>query len=223
MTSNLYAQNQDNALSTKEKSSGWALLFNGKDLAGWTTAKGETPDTDWKVEEGILSLKPDNKQHLDLITVEEFSDFDLQVDFKLTEGANSGIKYFFTSYDVGGWLGPEYQIIDNNKHPDAKLGLNGNRQLGTLYDILPLTKKVEIKVGEWNRARIVAKGTSVKHYVNGKEVLSYDRNSPAFDQARKSSKFKDTQPAFGTIQKGHILLQDHGDLVFFKNIKIKTL
>lgn len=221
-SSAVYAQ--DNSLTPQEKASGWQLLFNGKDLSGWSSPKGTALDTDWKVENGVLSLnETGTKTHLDMISVDEYSDFDLRVDFKLTEGANSGIKYFFTRYNEGGWLGMEFQIIDNAQHPDAKLGRNGNRQLSALYDMIPVTKKVVVKVGEWNHARIVSKGSQVTHYLNGQEVLRYDRKSPAFEQARQLSKFKEAKPAFGSVSKGHILLQDHGDIVYFKNVKIKAL
>lgn len=223
LTGTTYGQDQDNTLTAQEKAAGWTLLFNGKNLDGWTSQTGQDPQTDWNVADGILSIKPENKKHLDMITTAEYSDFDLRVDFKLTEGANSGIKYFFVKYDTGGWLGMEYQIIDNLQHPDAKLGRDGNRQLGTLYDMLPLAKKTEVNVGEWSHARIVAKGSKVTHYVNGQEVLSFDRKSTDFEKARLLSKFIDAKPAFGSVSKGHIMLQDHGDVVFFKNVKIKTL
>lgn len=216
------AQNQDNVLTESEKAAGWKLLFNGKNLEGWTTVEQKVPpEEDWKAERGMLFIRPENEKHRDIISIEKYGDFDLQVDFKLTEGANSGIKYFFSPYDEGGWLGMEYQIIDNKRHPDAKLGQNGNRQQSTLYDILPTAKKIEIQIDEWNHARIVAKGTLVTHYLNGQEVLRFDRKSTTFNQARLLSKFKDVSPPFGSVNSGHILLQDHGDVVYFKNIKIK--
>ena len=216
-------QTHNNVLTAQEKADGWQLLFNGNDLNGWKTTRDDSPDADWQVIDGVLSIRPENKNHRDIISEKQYSDFDLRVDFKITEGANSGIKYFFTNYEEGGWLGPEYQIIDNLNHPDAKLGIHGNRQLSALYDLLPVTHKVEIRVGEWNQARIVAKGSKVTHYLNGQEVLAFDRKSPEFEQARALSKFKDVKPNFGSVNEGHILLQDHGDVVFFKNIKIKSL
>jgi len=223
LASTSYGQSQDNTLTAKEKSAGWELLFNGQNLGGWISPGGKSLDASWRVENGILSLNPASKQHQDIISEREYIDFDLRVDFKLTEGANSGIKYFFTRYDEGGWLGMEYQIIDNDRHADAKLGRNGDRQLSTLYDMLPVTKKVAVKVGEWNHARIVSKGSKVTHYLNGQEVLSFDRKSAEFEKARQLSKFKDAKPAFGSVNKGHIMLQDHGDVVYFKNVKIKAL
>ncbi len=178
----------------------------------------------WKVEEGVLSVKSREKERGgDIITKEEYADFELSVDFRITEGANSGIKYFFTRYEEGGWLGLEYQLLDDANHPDAKEGRDGNRLQGTLYDMFPLEQKLENNVGQWNTARIVAKGSSVTHYLNGVKILSFDRTSDRFFEAWKLSKYKDSKPAFGQVKSGHILLQDHGDEVFFKNIKIRLL
>jgi hypothetical protein len=221
----LSALAQENALSKKEVSQGWKLLFDGKSMGGWTAVgKNDPPATGWVIEDGILSTRKVGDEHgSDLITKDEYASFDLSVDFKLAAGGNSGIKYLFTKYEQGGWLGLEYQILDNLKHPDAKMGRNGNRLQATLYDMLPLDSRVENRVGEWNRARIVVRGSKVVHYLNGVKVLSFDRNSAAYKEAWKASKYKDSQPAFGQVQKGHILLQDHGDAVSFRNIKIKAL
>jgi hypothetical protein len=221
----LLAQEKPNTILPKEERQGWKLLFNGKNLEGWTAVgKNEPPASGWVIEDGILMNKKVGDEHgNDIITKDEYADFDLSVDFKLSEGGNSGIKYLFTKYDQGGWLGLEYQILDNVKHPDAKNGRNGNRLQATLYDLLPLQKQVENRVGLWNHARIVVKGSKVTHYLNGVKVLSFDRNSAAYKEAWKLSKFKDSQPPFGAVKKGHILLQDHGDQVAFKNIKIKTV
>ena len=112
--------------------------------------------------------KQGDKRGGDIITRDQYSDFDLKVDFRITKGANSGIKYFFTKYEKGGWLGLEYQILDDENHPDAKLGRDGNRLEGGLYDMLPTSPKQVNPIGEWNQARIVAKGTKVTHYLNGK-------------------------------------------------------
>ncbi|WP_106829983.1 3-keto-disaccharide hydrolase [Parabacteroides pacaensis] len=216
---------QDNVLSKKEVKQGWILLFNGTDLNGWTSVGKTTPPAHgWMVDKGVLTVqKEGNKRGGDIITTEQYSDFELVVDFKLTKGANSGIKYFFTRYAKGGWLGLEYQIIDDENHPDAKLGRNGNRKLATLYDMFPAPKTSPKPVGEWNRARIVSKGTKVEHYLNGKKVLSFDRASKEYKDALSKSKYKESSPSFGEVEKGHILLQDHGDVVSFKNIKIREL
>lgn len=221
----IYSQN--NQLTSQEKQDGWVLLFNGKNLEGWTSVGKDTPPSfGWVIEDdGALSVrKQGDKRGGDIITREQYSDFDLRVEFRISKGANSGIKYFFTKYDKGGWLGLEYQIIDNENHPDAKLGRDGNRREGTLYDMLPTNASEVINpVGEWNQARIVAKGTKVTHYLNGEKILTFDRSSESYKKAWEMSKYKNCEPMFGAVKEGHILLQDHGDVVSFRNIKIKVL
>ncbi|RHR58186.1 DUF1080 domain-containing protein [Parabacteroides sp. AF17-28] len=222
-TGNIYSQ--DNQLTAKEKKEGWVLLFNGKNLDGWTSVGKDTPPAfGWVVEDGILNVrKQGDKRGGDIITRDQYSDFDLKVDFRITKGANSGIKYFFTKYEKGGWLGLEYQILDDENHPDAKLGRDGNRLEGGLYDMLPTSPKQVNPIGEWNQARIVAKGTKVTHYLNGKKILSFDRSSEQYKKAWQLSKYKNSKPMFGDVKEGHILLQDHGDEVSFRNVKIKVL
>lgn len=216
---------QENQLTEKERKEGWKLLFNGMNLDGWTSVGKETPPSfGWVVEDGILTVrKQAGKRGGDIITKEQYSDFDLKVDFRITEGANSGIKYFFTRYEKGGWLGLEYQILDDENHPDAKLGRDGNRLEGGLYDMLPTSPKKVNPIGQWNQARIVAKGSKVTHYLNGKKILTFDRKSEAYKKAWQLSKYKNCQPMFGDVEAGYILLQDHGDVVSFRNIKIKVL
>jgi len=215
---------QNNTLTEKEKTQGWKLLFNGSSLDGWTSVGKDTPPAaGWVIDNGVLTVKKDGEQRGgDMITKEQFSDFELVVDFKVTSGANSGIKYFFTKYEKGGWLGLEYQVIDDDTHPDAKLGRDGNRRQAGLYDMFAPTKNMDKPVGEWNRARIVAKGAKVDHYLNGKKTLSFDRKSKAYREAYALSKYNGSIPMFGDVEQGHILLQDHGDAVSFRNIKIRT-
>ena len=133
---------QDNVLNKKESEQGWQLLFNGENLDGWTSVGKETPPTlGWEIRDGVLTVKKEgDKRGGDIITREKYSNFDLKIDFRITEGANSGIKYFFTKYEKGGWLGLEYQVLDDNNHPDAKLGRNGNRHQAGLYDMFPPDK-----------------------------------------------------------------------------------
>jgi hypothetical protein len=217
---------QNNELTDKEIKEGWHLLFNGENLEGWTSVGKESPPlSGWNVENGILTVKKEGeKRGGDIITRTQYSDFDFKVEFRITEGANSGIKYFFTRYEKGGWLGLEYQILDDNNHPDAKMGRNGNRLQAGLYDMFPPDKsKKDSPIGEWNEARIVAKGSKVTHYLNGKKVLSFDRKSKEYKEAVKQSKYKDCVPMFGDVKQGHILLQDHGNIVSFRNIKIRNL
>jgi hypothetical protein len=162
----------------------------------------------------------------DIITVEQYSNFELFVDFKITPGANSGIKIFVDpeiNKGPGSSIGLEYQILDDALHPDAKLGKNGNRTLGSLYDLYPPDpNKRPNPVGEWNTAYILSRGGHVEHWLNGMKILTYERFTPEFRERVQESKFK-KWPGFGELHQGHILLQDHGDGVSFRNIKIRIL
>lgn len=199
----------------------WKSLFDGKTLNGWRMAqKDSAPGAGWKAENGVLSFDPSIPHGSDIITTGSFKDFDLHVDFKISEGGNSGIKYFLLPNTS---LGCEFQVLDDSKHPDAKLGINGNRKTGALYDLMPPGPNKKYKpAGEWNTARIVVKGNHVEHWLNGQKILEYERGSEAFKKAIAQSKFKTTQ-GFATTTNSPILLQAHGDKVFYRNIKIKEL
>ena len=217
-----------NTISPNEAKEGWTLLWDGKTTDGWRGAKLSTfPAKGWKIEDGILKVMKsggaESANGGDIVTTRKYKNFILKVDFKITEGANSGIKYFFTKYEKGGWLGLEYQIMDDENHPDGKLGRDGNRLEGGLYDMFPTSAKKVNPIGEWNQARIVAKGSKVTHYLNGKKILTFDRSSQLYKETWQLSKYKNCQPMFGDVEKGHILLQDHGDVVSFKNVKIRKL
>lgn len=229
---------RDNTLSKREKAEGWKLLWDGKSTSGWRGAKLETfPARGWETKDGVLSVMPTGGQEAaaggDIVTVARYGDFELLVDFRITEGANSGIKVFCqpdldpvtgtgAKAGTGSAIGLEFQILDDERHPDAKLGRDGNRTLGSLYDLMPASDfKRPNPIGEWNTARIVSKGGHVEHWLNGRKVLEYDRTSATFKEAVSLSKFKSI-PGFGAWADGHILLQDHGDRVSFKNIKIRT-
>lgn len=220
----LFAQERMNVLSEKEKKQGWVLLFNGENLNGWT-AVGKTtpPDKGWVVENGtIITNKGGTARGGDLITKDEYGEFDFCFEYKLSKGANSGVKYFFYKYGDS-WLGNEYQAIDEEFHPD-RATMKGVHKTAALYDLFEVTgKRLIYPHNEWNKGRVVAKGNKVTHYLNGKKVLTYDRKSPKYNEAVKQSKFKDAKPVFGTVEKGYILLQDHQDEVYFRNIKIKDL
>ena len=205
---------------TKAKD-GWQSLFDGRSLNGWRQAQKDTaPDAGWSAAHGELSFDPAKEHGTDIITNRCFSNFELSLDFKVSEGGNSGIKYFLLPNTS---LGCEFQLIDDNKHPDAALGINGNRKTGALYDILPASADKPYKgAGVWNTARIVVKGDHVEHWLNGAKILEYQRGSDAFKQAIAQSKFKTTN-GFAAATASPILLQAHGDRVSFRDIKIKEL
>lgn len=217
----------DNTLTPKEQKEGWKLLWDGKTKNGWKSIKGgPVPATGWTIENGTLSIADNNNKSSvgDIITDRKYKNFELSVDFLYTDGANSGIKYFITEDKSGKTvnIGCEYQILDDLLHPDAKLGHDGNRRLGALYDIMPAQIKTPVKAGEWNTARIVVNGNHVTHYLNGKKILEYERGSEQWKEGVARSKFNN-RADFGMAKEGYILLQDHGKKVSFKNIKIKEL
>ncbi|NML22647.1 DUF1080 domain-containing protein [Pseudoflavitalea sp. G-6-1-2] len=221
-----------NTLTEYEKKSGWKLLFDGKTTNGWKGAyKPGFPEKGWEVKDGELRvLGSDGKESTnggDIVTLDQYSAFDISWDFKLTTGANSGLKYFVTlsENNKGSAIGLEYQMLDDKVHPDAKLGRDGNRTLASLYDLITAVKPERFvkQPGNWNTARlIVYPNNHVEHYLNGLKVLEYDRGSEAFRQLVALSKYK-VWPNFGEAPKGHILLQDHGDAVSFRSIKIRKL
>ena len=207
--------------SVSKLKKGWVSLFDGKTLNGWRQAsKDAAPDHAWFVEKGVLTFDPAKGHGTDIVTTKTFKDFDLSLQFKVSEGGNSGIKYFIFPNSS---LGCEYQIIDDSKHTDAALGINGNRKTGSFYDVMPASTKKKYKpAGEWNTARIVAIGQHVEHWLNGAKVVEFDRDSEDFKKAIAQSKFKTTK-GFGQATTTPILLQAHGDKVSFRNIKIKAL
>jgi len=207
------------ALTKKEIKQGWVLLFDGKTSAGWKNYRGNPfPEKGWIIENGVLTTEPAGKGG-DIITEEQFSNFELSLEFRVTKGANSGIKYFILP---GSNLGCEYQILDDETHPDAKLGKPGTRLQGGLYDVIPPKDKKDKPIGEWNQARIISKGNHVEHWLNGKKIVEFERGSDAFKALVAESKFKDNEK-WSTPAQTPILLQDHGDVVSFRNIKIRKL
>ena len=228
-----------NALTPVQKEEGWKLLWDGKSSEGWRGAKlNGFPEIGWSMENGLLKVeKGDGGESThggDIVTIKKYKDFVLEVDFKITEGANSGIKYFVDpdlNTGVGSAIGCEFQILDDKNHPDAKMGIAGNRTLGSLYDLIKAdallygqdnASKRFNGIGTWNRARIEVKGSHVAHYLNGIKIVEYERGTQMWKALVAYSKYANW-PAFGEAESGHILLQDHGDEVVFKNIKILEL
>ena len=227
----LIRNNLPNNLDAEEKAQGWRLLWDGKSTKGWRGADSAAfPAKGWNTANGELAVVSKGGGG-DIMTDEEFGAFELQMEFKVSAGANSGIFYYLTSpHDAasGAPLGLEYQILDDEHHPDAKNGIDGNRTLASLYDIYPrgtLRTNVGIapKIDAWQHARIVARADgSVEHWLNGVKVLEFNRKSDDYKAHVASSKFKAT-PGFGAADQGRILLQDHGDAVAYRSIKIRRL
>ncbi|HEY0273439.1 MAG TPA: DUF1080 domain-containing protein [Chitinophaga sp.] len=224
------AQNQ---LTAQEKKDGFKLLWDGKTTNGWRRAfSKDFPTHGWEIKNGVLTVLPSNGGEEggggDIVTVDRYSAFELRFEFKLTEGANSGVKYFVTEAENTGGksaIGLEYQLLDDERHPDAKLGRNGDRTLSSLYDLIPRKNiPAAIKpIGEWNEGRIIVRPDNhVEHWLNGYKMVEYERGSAAYRQLVAISKYKDWK-AFGEAKSGHILLQDHGNQVSFRNIRIKIL
>ncbi len=224
-----------NTLTEYEKRKGWRLLWDGKTTKGWRGAKLDRfPDKGWTIEDGVLTVHEsggDESAHGgDIITTDTYSQFELIVDFKITKGANSGIKYFVDpelNKGTGSAIGLEYQILDDANHPDAKNGIASNRTVASLYDMIPAENlstpgrgKGFRGIGQWNRARIIVKNDHVEHWLNENKVVEYQRGNQIFRALVAYSKYKKWKN-FGVIPEGHILLQDHGNTVHFRNIKIR--
>ena len=212
------------ATTTTTADGGWVQLFDGKDLKGWRGyKKPDASETRWKVENGMLTINSngagDTKGQRDLITDATYEQFDLRWEWKISQGGNSGVKYFVLE-DENSAIGHEYQVIDDERHPDAKIG--PHRQTAAFYDVFPAHDRPLKPAGEWNTSEVIVKGKHVTHILNGKTVLEYDLESPELKAAIAKSKFKDVA-RFGKLQPGHILVQDHGDQVWYRKIEIKNL
>jgi Domain of Unknown Function (DUF1080) len=221
-----------NTLSDQEKKNEVSLLWDGKTTEGWRGAyKDKFPDKGWEIKDGEFRVLPATGAEAgnggDIVTQKEYGAVDFQFEFKISEGANSGIKYFVTEKENNGMsaIGLEYQILDDERHPDAKLGAVGNRTLGSLYDLIPSLKiqRGLRPIGAWNQGRIVIfPDNRIEHWLNGYKVVDYQRGTPIYYALVARSKYA-TWENFGMAPTGHILLQDHGHAVAFRSIKIKTL
>ena len=214
-----------NQLTPQEKADGWKLLFDGKTTQGWHTFKKQTfPDKGWVVENGwlhCLGLGGGNKGGGEIISDGEFKDFELQWEWKLVRGGNSGVKYFVLETRKEA-LGHEYQMIDDERTPDAVKG-GGKHLTASFYDVLPPAIHAPLKApGEINASRIIVRGNHVEHWLNSVKVLEYECGSEKVKAAVAASKFKNV-PGFGDPVRGHLLLQDHNSEVWFRNVRIREL
>lgn len=192
-------------------------IFNGKDLSGWKSATGGAPGAGWKIEEGGVLHRADKGG--DIISDKEYADFELEFDWKISKGGNCGVKYRVRKTSAG-WIGAEYQVLDDAGHPNGKVP---DTSAASLYEVVPPDKDKELKpVGEWNHSKVIAKGNILEHYLNGKLVLKADTSSKEWAEMKKDSKFAKIE-GFAEAGPGHILIQDHGDEAWFKDIKIREL
>ena len=218
-----------NSLSIEETNNGWQLLFDGKSTNGWHKYGNQTIGKAWKVADGNLYLDAASKKDWqtaeggDIVTTEEFENFHLKLDWKISPNGNSGIIFFVhedsTKFKNTYNTGPEMQVLDNNGHPDAKII---KHRAGDLYDLISVSKETVKPVGEWNTAEIKSDNGDLRFFLNGEQVVNTTMWNDAWRTMIAGSKFK-SMPGFGTYKKGKIALQDHGDNVWYRNIKIRKL
>jgi hypothetical protein len=200
--------------------SGWRPLFNGTDLSGWRGYKGAPAPTKWRVENGAITLGAEGRDG-DIVTADEFENFELQLEWKISEGGNSGIIYFVREVEGAEQTystGPEMQVLDDARHPDGKLP---SHRAGALYDLLPASKAAAAPVGTWNKVRIISRNGRIEHWLNGRKVVATRYGDEGWRRLVAGSKFK-AMPHFAKLPRGRIALQDHGDRVWYRNIRIRT-
>jgi Domain of Unknown Function (DUF1080) len=208
--------NDPNALTAAELSSGWKPLFNGVNLDGWRGFRSATPGEGWKVTNGEITTPGHGG---DLITVGEFGDFELSLEWKVGRGSNSGIIYRVGMNEAATYeTGPEYQLLDNLNSQEN----DGLHSAGALYDVVAPIKDNTKPTGQWNETRIIVRGWKIEHWLNGEKIVDVDLASPEGKKLVSNSKFR-LMPKFATLSRGHVALQDHGDLVSFRRIKLREL
>jgi hypothetical protein len=213
----LTTKNVENRLTAEEQAKGWKLLFDGKTTSGWRGFKQQAAPAGWQVVDGALTRVGVGG---DIMTADKFGSFELQLEWKVAPGGNSGIMFHVSEEaEETYYTGPEFQILDNGGHKDGKDPLTS---AGACYALYAPAKDVTRPPGTWNAVRLVVNGSRVQHWLNGTKVVEYDMASADWKQKVAASKFKEW-PMFGTFPEGHIVLQDHGDRVAFRNIKIRTL
>lgn len=207
----------------------WITLFDGTSTDHWKTYNSDVfPTQGWQIEGDELVFRPVPSEEwtsgLDIITREQFQGFELEMEWNIAEGGNSGIFYFVIEQPTKAiyWSGLEMQILDNENHPDATQGVDGNRKATSLYDLIPAVPQNANPFGEWNHVKIISNGSKIEHWMNGEKVLEFERFTAEWDSMLANSKFVD-HPEFGAASQGHIGLQDHGDVVRFRNIRIREL
>ena len=211
-----------NTLTDKEKKDGWQLLFDGKSTKGWRNYRSKTLNPQWKVQDGALIFT--EKGGGDIVSNDEFENFELAIDWKISDCGNSGIFYNVVE-DTASWAGavyssgPEMQVLDDKCHPDNELETH---RAGALYDMVPLSKPAVKPAGQWNKAVLKINKGKAEHWLNDIKVVEYTLWTPEWDAMVAKSKFNGWQ-GFGKFKKGHLALQDHGDVVSFRNIKIRKL
>ena len=208
------------AMTPTDSAGAWRSLFDGRTTAGWRAYRGTAVPAQWRAEDGVLVVVGKGGDAGDIVTVDQFGDFELELEWKVSPGGNSGIFYRGTEaaeriYETA----PEYQVLDDARHVD---GRNPLTSAAAAYGLYAATPGVVKPAGEWNAARIVARGPRVEHWLNGQKVVEYVLGSPDWDAKVKASKFVDW-PGYGRATRGHIGLQDHGDVVQFRNIRIREL
>jgi len=220
-----------NSLNQAEKDDGWVLLFDGKTSDGWRGYKLDHFPDGWQIVDGTIHMigsgrgEAGAKEGGDIMYDKEFQNFTLSLEWKISEGGNSGIFYLGQEELDYIWkTAPEMQVLDNDKHPDAKLGKDGNRQAGSLYDLIPAKPQNAKPVGEWNQIEITVYKGTVVHKQNGEVVVEYHLWTPEWNEMVAGSKFPGLNEKWADVaSKGYFGLQDHGDDVWFRNIKIKEL